>query len=147
MRLTEEQLRNVIKETIEEAMFGFSFGNFVKNGHFPLNSKSSNPIIRAAWKIGWELEKADEANVEGEYDARIMDGAFNDVEPDRGNIEDVKHPKVSWPMLIALLNKEFRRQGLFVRGSNYHEGYEDFRGETDTPGVEFKKGTITVTRQ
>lgn len=148
MRLTEEQLRNVIKETIEETLFGLSMGNFARNGHLHVNSKSPNPVIQAAWKIGWELEKEDEENIEGEYEARIMDGAFNDIEPDRGDIEGIKHPKVSWPMLIAMLNKQFRGQGLSVRGSNYHTGYEGLGGkETDRPGVQYVKGIITVTRQ
>lgn len=145
MKLTEGQLRDIIKETIEEALFGLSMGNLIKNGHLRMNSNSDNPVIRAAWKLGWELKKEDEENIEGEYLAAIMDGSFNNVEPDR-DIEGEKHPKASWPMLIAMLNKEFRAQGLSVAGSNYHVGYEGLTGNSTDGGAKRYYGTITVRR-
>ena len=147
MVITEQQLRDIISETIKESLFGYSFHNLAKNGHARVDSKSNNPIIRKAWRLGWELSKEDEGNIYGEYTARIMNGYANNVEPDEGNIDDVKYPKASWPMLIAKLNQEFRPQGYFIKGSKYHRGYENLMGkETTDGGAEFISGIITVER-
>ena len=148
MKLTESQLRQVIKETIEEALFGLSATNFGKNGHWRTSSKSQNPVIQTAYKLGWELSKPDEENIEGQYNAEIMSGMNNYVKPDDADwVEQSKYPKASWPMLIAKLNQAFRGQGLQVRGSNYHEEYEDMNGNVvDEPGVKRVLGTITVSR-
>ena len=150
MKITEAQLRKIVEESIKsmlsEEAFGLSFGNFVKNGHLHVNSKSANPVIREAWKYGWELKKADENEIEGEYAAAIMDGVFNGVEPD-DDIRLEKHPKASWPMLIAMLNKEFRPQGYYAAGSNYRMGFEDIMGrESSDPegGAKRYYGTITI---
>lgn len=149
MKLNESQLRNIIKETIEESLFGLSFDNFVKNGHFHENSKSSNPVIQTAWRNGWELEKddGDDSRVDGVYQARIMDGVFNNIEMDR-NPEGIQHPKVSWPMLIAILNKQFRGAGYIAKASNYREGFENLMGnEVPDGGARTVRGTITVLKR
>lgn len=148
MKLNENELRDIIKSTIKESLFGLSFDNFAKNGHFHENSKSSNPVIQAAWRNGWELMKddGDESKVEGVYQARIMSGAFNNIDTDP-DPRGVKHPKVSWPMLIALLNKQFRGTGYIVKASNYREGTENLIGNEDpNGGAKTVRGTITVLR-
>lgn len=153
MKITEEQLRSIIRESlvklcenenIEEGLFGLSLDNRLKNGHWREDLKAKNPVINTAWKYGWELSKPDE-NIEGEYQAKIMSGQFNNIEPDR-NLEGVSHPKASWPMLIAMLNKELRPQGYTVSGANYRETREDLMGNetNDGYGARGVRGTIIV---
>lgn len=156
MKIGEKELRQIIRESIikyveqsniNEDFAGLSAHNFIKNGHFRTSSRSQNPVIQAAYKNGWELSKEDENVIEGEYTAKIMQGVFSNVDTDRAP-EEVKNPKVSWPMLIALLNKEFRGQGYEVAGSNYRVGFEDLMGNehSDPYGGGAKRyyGTITV---
>ena len=123
MRLTEQQLTNIIKETIKESLFGLSFDNFARNGHFHEESRSQNPVIQLAWRNGWELSKVDEQSIEGQYDAKMMSGAFNNVEADE-NPESMRHPKLKWETLIAVLNKELRPQGYMVVGTVHSYGNE-----------------------
>lgn len=154
MKLNEEQLRDIVKETIAEALtneelFGLSFSNFAKNGHFHVNSKSKNPVIQTAWRNGWELEKDDndESRIDGVYQAKIMDGTFNNYEPDQYPYDE-KYPKVSWPMLIAILNKQFRAAGYVVKASNYRESFEDLFGrENNKGGARAIRGTVTVIKK
>ena len=153
MKITEQQLRNIIKESliklcesgeIDESFLGLSLDNRVKNGHWREELNGKNPVINTAWKYGWGLRKADE-NIEGEYEAEIMDGFANNVEPDR-SIEGVKHPKASWPMLIAMLNKELRPQGYVVSGANYRQAKINLSGNetNDGYGANTYRGTIIV---
>lgn len=154
MKITEEQLRNIIRESleklceegnIEEGFLGLSLDNRVKNGRWRENPNGKNPVIRTAYVNGWELFKPDEENIEGEYEAKIMSGFANNVEPDK-SIEGVKHPKASWPMLIAMLNKELRPHGYTVSGANYRESRLDLNdNETnDGYGAKTYMGTIIV---
>ena len=153
MKITEQQLRNIVKESliklcesgeIDESFLGLSLDNRVKNGHWREELNGKNPVINTAWKYGWELRKAD-GNIEGEYEAEIMDGFANNVEPDR-SIEGVKHPKASWPMLIAMLNKELRPQGYVVSGANYRQAKVNLSGNetNDGYGANTYRGTIIV---
>lgn len=153
MKITEQQLRDIIRESliklsenenIEEGLFGLSLGNRIKNGHWKEELNGKNPVINTAWRYGWELSKPDE-NIEGEYDAKVMSGQFNNVEMDR-SVDGVSHPKASWPMLIAMLNKELRPQGYVVSGANYREGKEDLMGNetNDGYGARTVRGTIIV---
>jgi len=153
MKITEQQLRDIVRESliklcenenIAEGLFGLSLDNRIKNGHWREELNGKNPVINTAWKFGWELSKPDE-NIEGEYDAKVMNGQWNNVDVDR-SIEGVAHPKASWPMLIAMLNKELHPQGYVVSGANYHSGKEDLMGnEThDGYGANFIRGTIIV---
>ena len=132
MKITEEQLRNIIRESleklceegnIEEGFLGLSLDNRVKNGRWRENPNGKNPVIRTAYVNGWELFKPDEENIEG-----------------------VKHPKASWPMLIAMLNKELRPHGYTVSGANYRESRLDLNdNETnDGYGAKTYMGTIIV---
>lgn len=149
MKVNESKLRDIIKETIKESLFGLSFDNFAKNGHFHENSRSNNPVIQTAWRNGWELVKddGDESRVDGIYQAKIMSGAFNDIETD-SDPSAVKHPKVSWPMLIAILNKQFRGAGYIAKASNYREGFENLMGnEVPDGGARTVRGTITVLKR
>ena len=146
MKINESQLREIIRETIEESLWGLSLDNRIKNGHWHENSKSPNKIIQAAWKLGWELTKKDgnEAALDGVYDAKVMSGQFNNIELDR-SINGVKHPKASWPILIKELRREFGPMGYFVNASNYHNGYENLFGkEVNDGGAKMIYGTITV---
>ena len=154
MKITEEQLRQIVRESleklceeenIEEGFMGLSLDNRIKNGHWHENPKSKNPVIRTAYVNGWELTKPDEENIEGEYEARIMSGQFNNVDIDR-SIKGVAHPKASWPMLIAMLNKELRPQGYTASGANYREARLDLmdRETTDGYGAKTYMGTIIV---
>lgn len=165
MRITEQQIRDIVKETLneinrrsannntyrnglQEGFRGLSLDNFVKNGHFHESSKSRNPVIQTAWRNGWELTKADgnENAIEGEYDAKIMNGVFNNYRPDK-DPSNKKHPKVSWPMLVAILNKQFRATGYRAMASNYRESYEDLMGREDTEGgAGMIYGTITIVK-
>lgn len=152
MKITEQQLRDIVRESllnlyeseVDESLFGLSLDNRVKNGRWRENLNSKNPVISTAYKYGWELSKPDE-NIDGEYDAKIMSGFANNVEPDR-SIEGVAHPKASWPMLIAMLNKELRPQGYVVSGANYRESREDLMGNetNDGYGARGVRGTIIV---
>lgn len=156
MKITEKQLRKIIRESliklaeqsdIEEGFLGLSADNFIRNGHFRENLHTKNPVINTAWRYGWELSKPDN-EIEGDYEATIMSGVFNDVRPDNNaDIENVKHPKASWPMLIAMLNKELRPQGYVVSGSNYRQAFVNLSGEeSNNPydGTASYRGTITV---
>ena len=147
MKVDESKLRDTVREIIRESLLGLSFDNFAKNGHFREESKSKNPVIQTAWRNGWELEKddANEAAIDGVYQARIMDGAFNNWEPDEYPY-DSKHPKVSWPMLIAILNKQFRAAGYFVKGSNFRRTCRDLWDRETDEGVKGLAGTITVVK-
>lgn len=153
MKITEQQLRNIVRESLvqlyesgelDESLFGFSLDNRVKNGHWREELNGKNPVINTAWKLGWELSKGD-GNIEGEYDAKIMSGFANNVTQDK-SIEGVSHPKASWPMLIAMLNKELRPQGYVVSGANYRESREDLMGNetNDGYGARGIRGTIIV---
>ena len=165
MRITEQQIRDIVKETLneinrrsannntyrnglQEGFRGLSLDNFVKNGHFHENSKSRNPVIQTAWRNGRALTKADgnENAIEGEYDAKIMNGVFNNYRPDK-DPSNKKHPKVSWPMLVAILNKQFRATGYRAMASNYRESYEDLMGREDAEGgAGMIYGTITIVK-
>ena len=69
MRITEQQIRDIVKETLneinrrsannntyrnglQEGFRGLSLDNFVKNGHFHENSKSRNPGYRPLGETG-----------------------------------------------------------------------------------------------
>lgn len=152
MKLSEQQLRDIVKKSLKEAFLGLSFDNFAKNGHFHEKSRSANPVVQTAWRYGWELEKkdADDTVIEGEYEAKIMVGQFGYTEPDE-NIKNQAHPKASWPMLIAMLNKELRPEGFVVSGANYRVSYEDMQGKEHTDwqggGVRRYFGTIIVRKK
>ena len=166
MKITEEQLRKIIRESleklceegnIEEGLFGLSLDNRVKNGHWREKINTKNIVVDTAYSLGWELKKYAGHQGEvfpgdigyedprGKYMAKIMSGYANNVEPDT-NIEGVSHPKASWPMLIAMLNKELRPQGYTASGANYREARLDINdNETnDGYGAKTYMGTIIV---
>lgn len=148
MKITESQLKKIIRETIEESVFGLSLDNRVKNGRWREESRSDNDAVKIAYRNGWVLtKKSPEPGVEGIYDAEIMSGFANNYKPDANPSNEI-HPKVSWPMLVAILNKELRPSGFTVAASKYRETNVDLMGnETgDGSGAGTMRGTIKISR-
>lgn len=141
--MMKQSFAKKVEKMVKESLMGLSFDNFIRNGHFHINSRSKNPVIRTAWKYGWELNKEDANNIEGEYQAKIMSGVFNDIKPDT-DINTAEHPKASWPMLIAMLNKDMRPMGYVVSGTDYRVSRETISGEESSEGKEMVYGTIIV---
>ena len=138
MKLTEQQLRNIISEAIVEGL-GQRFSNFVSKGTFRTNSGSENKVVELGFQNGWRLSKIDgnENSLEGVYQAKIMSGVGGNL---RGG-------KKEWPMLIAVLNRELYKDGLSARGSNFQQGFEDLMGRPSDGGAPTMSGTITIARR
>ena len=134
MKLTEQQLRNIISEAIAEGL-----GDFVSKGTFRTNSGSENKVVELGFQNGWRLSKVDgnENSLEGVYQAKIMSGVGGNL---RGGTKE-------WPMLIAVLNRELYKDRLSARGSNFQQGFEDLMGRPSDGGAPTMSGTITIARR
>lgn len=123
--ISEAQLRKVISNVLNEG-----FDNFVRTGRWREEAKSTNPVVRAAYKRGWDIEpQHSDESIEGYYTARLSVGVFGDTRTDRAG-DNLSHPKDSWPMLIANLNKILNPQGYAVKGGKYHI---EHKGEIEIP--------------
>jgi hypothetical protein len=131
--ISEAQLCRIINNVINEG-----FDNFVRTGRWREEAKSTNPVVRTAYKRGWDVEPQNgDDSIEGYYTARLSVGVFGDTRTD--NVGDgYKHPKDSWPMLIANLNKILNPHGYAVKGGKYHI---ENAGEIEIPC-----GTLLVKR-
>lgn len=137
MKLTEQQLRNIIREAIEEGL-GQRFRNFVDKGTMRLNSGSQNKVVELGFQNGWKLEKidGDENSLDGNYQAKIMSGVGGNV---RGGTKE-------WAMLIAKLRRDLYNDGLTAKGSNFKAGFENLMGRPSDGGAPTMSGIITVSR-
>ena len=174
MKITEKQLRKIIRESLmqiyeeslnEDFRFlgrGYSLDNRLKNGHWHTESSDNNLVVAAAYKLGWNLEKEtdkfhtfsflknkeeeqEHSKIEGVYSAEIMDGYGNNVTPDK-DITGIEHPKAMWGILIRELNRILMPKGYLATGTNNRRERVDLMGKptNDDSGAETERGTIIV---